>query len=148
MSTKQPSLLTRTRCWMKCTIGTLNGSVINTHAAPVDYHWAATCCGWCVPGPLAAGELASSRWRTFFSYSALRRMVSQAPHVAGAAGMLSPALMQLGSTDIWHSRAKLAQTAVGGVQASSGELPHHHRSACPPTGGASWQEDVHQVSQY
>ena len=53
-----------------------------------------------MPRCAVVGKLASSRWRTRCSYSARRRMVSHAPQVGGAAGMLSPSSMQLGSTDI------------------------------------------------
>ena len=53
-----------------------------------------------MPRCAVGGELASSRWRTRFSYSARRRMVSHAPQVGGAAGTLPPSSMQLGSTDI------------------------------------------------
>lgn len=74
-------------------------------------YWALICRRQGGLGALAAGMLASSRRRTLFSYSALRRMVSQAPHVAGAAGTLSPALTQPGSTDIWQHTALLSQVS-------------------------------------
>ena len=74
---------------------------------------------------MVVGRLASSRWRTLFSYSARRRMVSQAPHVAGAAGMLSPALTQLGSTDIWQSTLRSAHGHQRKAASGRGERASH-----------------------